>query len=81
LKILTANCLFRDFGAGEAMTTFSDKYMTKSETARYLDKCDRTLDRWRKLKIGPPATMIGRHVFFRRVALEAWLLNKEERPP
>jgi hypothetical protein len=63
------------------MTSLSEKYLTKSEAARFLDKCDRTLDRWRKLKIGPPVTHIGRQIMYRRAALEIWLLSKEERLP
>jgi hypothetical protein len=38
--------------------------------------CD-TLCRWEARQIGPPCTRIGRRVFYRRDAVEAWLLELE----
>jgi hypothetical protein len=38
--------------------------------------CD-TLCRWEARQIGPPCTRIGRRVFYRRDAVEAWLLEQE----
>ena len=60
------------------MTNISENYLTESQAAQYLGKCERTLIRWRVLKIGPPATRVGRRVMYRRAGLEAWLLRLEE---
>jgi hypothetical protein len=38
--------------------------------------CD-TLCRWEARQIGPPCTRIGRRVFYRRDAVEAWILEQE----
>jgi hypothetical protein len=60
------------------MASISDTYLTEQEAAEFLGRCTRTLVRWRLLKIGPPATRVGRRIYYRRAALEAWLLGKEE---
>ena len=38
--------------------------------------CD-TLCRWEARQIGPPCTRICRRVFYRRDAVEAWILEQE----
>jgi hypothetical protein len=38
--------------------------------------CD-TLCRWEARQIGPPCTRIGRRIFYRRDAVEAWILELE----
>jgi hypothetical protein len=60
------------------MASMSDTYLTEPQAAELLGNCTRTLVRWRLLKIGPPATRLGRRILYRRAALEAWLLSKEE---
>ncbi len=56
------------------------EYMSRDELAEQLDRCPRTLDRWDSLKIGPPRTIIGRRVLYRRAAVQEWLLSQEEAP-
>ncbi len=56
------------------------EYMPKDELAKDLDRCSRTLDRWASLGIGPPRTIIGRRVLYRRAAVQEWLLSQEEAP-
>ena len=56
------------------------EYMPKDELAKNLDRCSRTLDRWASLGIGPPRTILGRRVLYRRQAVTAWLLAQEEAP-
>ncbi len=57
------------------------EYMTRNELAAQLDRCARTLDRWHSLRIGPPRTILGRRVLYRRQAVAAGLLAQEETPP
>ncbi len=42
------------------------EYMSRDELADQLDRCARTLDRWHSLRIGPPRTIIGRRILYRR---------------
>ncbi len=49
------------------------EYLTTPEAARYLRVCERSLIRWRGLRIGPPWTRAGRGVRYRRADLDAWL--------
>jgi predicted DNA-binding transcriptional regulator AlpA len=39
----------------------------------------RTLERWAARKIGPPVIRVGRAVFYRAEAIEAWLRSNESR--
>ncbi len=56
------------------------EYLSRDELAKQLSRCPRTLDRWDSLKIGPPRTIIGRRVLYRRAAVQEWLLSHEEAP-
>ncbi len=56
------------------------EYLSRDELALQLERCPRTLDRWDSLKIGPPRTILGRRVLYRRAAVAAWLLAQEEAP-
>ncbi len=57
------------------------EYMTRDELAEDLNRCARTLDRWHSLRIGPPRTMIGKRVLYRRQAVAEWLRAQEETSP
>ena len=54
-----------------------EDYQTKKELADAIDKSPRTLDRWDRLGIGPPRTIIGRTVLYRRTSTQKWLAAKE----
>ena len=54
-----------------------DDYMTPSELADELDKSERTIARWDRLRIGPPKTVIGKKPYYRREAVRKWLLRQE----
>lgn len=41
----------------------------------------RTVQRERALRVGPPFIKLGRKVFYRREAVAAWLLSKEQAQP
>jgi|HubBroStandDraft_6_1064221.scaffolds.fasta_scaffold2787621_2 hypothetical protein len=60
-------------------STLLDGLLTEDETARELGRCRRTLKRWRDLREGPPFIRIGRQIFYRRDAVRAWLLGREQR--
>lgn len=52
-------------------------YQPEDELAEDLDRCSRTLARWRAARIGPPYVVIGRRIFYRRAAVAEWLLKCE----
>jgi hypothetical protein len=54
-----------------------EDYQTKSEFAAEMNKTERTLDRWDRLGIGPPRTIIGRTVLYRRTSTQKWLAAQE----
>jgi hypothetical protein len=54
-------------------------YLNLEGAATELKVSARTMDRWRKLGEGPPATKLGRRVLYRRSSLETWLREKEQR--
>lgn len=41
----------------------------------------RTLKRWRDQRVGPPFVKMGRKILYRRDAVEAWLLSREQIQP
>ena len=48
-------------------------YLSHAELAKQLNKSERTLDRWHALRMGPPRTLIGRDIYYRRDAVKRWL--------
>ncbi len=53
-------------------------FFTKKALADELDRNERTLDRWAALGTGPPRTVIGRMVLYRRKSVEKWLNAQEQ---
>ena len=53
-------------------------YDTEAECARGINKSPRTLQRWHRLGIGPPRTLIGKTVAYRRDGVRDWLLAREQ---
>jgi excisionase family DNA binding protein len=56
------------------------QFLTPDDLARELGASPRTLARWHSRRIGPPRTVIGRTILYRKEAVEAWLRGREERP-
>jgi len=57
---------------------YDDELLTEDEARAEVGlKCTRTLRRWRALHEGPPHVRIGRTVYYRRGALQQWLLARE----
>jgi hypothetical protein len=48
-------------------------YLSENEMADQLRRNERTLQRWRKLQIGPPYTMIGEAPYYNIEAGRQWL--------
>jgi hypothetical protein len=55
------------------------EYLTKEQLASELRRSPRTLDRWEVLGMGPPRTLVGRQVLYRRSSLHRWLAAQEQR--
>ncbi len=58
-------------------TQFADNLLTRAEVAKVLNVTPRTLYRWELSRTGPPSIKVGRASYYRRVALDAWLLSLE----
>ena len=48
-------------------------FLSEKELAQELGRCERTLARWRKLRIGPPFGMNGREPIYNVQQARAWL--------
>lgn len=59
-------------------TTAADRLLTPEEVSEILGGVPpATLKRWRTQRTGPVVLHIGRHVRYRRSAVEAWLETKD----
>jgi hypothetical protein len=54
------------------------EFLTKEELAAELRRNPRTLDRWDVLGMGPPRTLVGRKVLYRRASVQKWLCAQEQ---
>jgi hypothetical protein len=55
-----------------------DELLTEDETVAEVGiRCARTLRRRRDFRQGPPHLWIGRKIYYRRGALQQWLLARE----
>ena len=55
------------------------EFLTKEELPAELRRNPRTLDRWDVLGVGPPRTLVGRQVLYRRASVQRWLAAQESR--
>lgn len=55
-------------------------WMQREQLALELGVSVDTLRRWQARREGPPCAKIGRHVFYRRVAVHEWLQGRESLP-
>ena len=53
------------------------EYLSDGETAEQLHRTPRTLQRWRRSRIGPPVTWVGRDPYYFKPSLLAWLRSQE----
>lgn len=59
---------------------FAD-FAEEREVARLAGLSPRTLKRWRDMRSGPPFVKLGRKILYRRDAVSAWLLSREQIQP
>jgi hypothetical protein len=52
-------------------------FLPKEQAAAELHVCERTLDRWHALGMGPPRAHVGRKVLYRRASVQKWLCAQE----
>jgi predicted DNA-binding transcriptional regulator AlpA len=57
-----------------------ENFVREEALARELKISRKTLGRWRKSGRGPRPAKIGRDIFYRRSAIEEWLLACESKP-
>ncbi len=57
-----------------------DDYATEPEIARELRKSRRTMKRMRKLRVGPPWTLINKQVLYYIPAAREWLRAQQVQP-
>src|SRR5687768_16820115 len=57
--------------------TMSNRFLTPKEVADDLKVTLGTLHSWRQRGQGPPATRLGKHLRYDRVAYESWLAEQE----
>ena len=53
------------------------EYDNEAECAAGIKKSKRTLQRWRRLGMGPPVTFVGKTIMYRRASVTAWLIEQE----
>lgn len=56
------------------------EWLTPNQTATYLQVPVRQLQQWRYLRKGPPYSLAGRAVRYRRADLDAWLIAHRVEP-
>ncbi len=57
---------------------FLGGYVTEEQCAEELGISRRTLQRWHRLREGPARTYVGKRIRYRRDAVTAWLLSREQ---
>ncbi len=57
------------------------EYVPRSDLAKQLKVCDRTLERWERLGTGPVVTRIGNRTFYHLDDVRAWLRALRRPPP
>jgi len=63
--------------ASAEQTLLSD-YLTPRQVAAELGICEKTLARWHAARRAPPRVTVGRRLLYRREAVSAWLLKREQ---
>jgi hypothetical protein len=55
-------------------------YITEADFAEAVSRSVRQIQNWRRQRVGPPPTYIGRCPYYRLEAIHAWLLSREIAP-
>lgn len=56
-------------------------WISRLDLALELGVTVETLHRWEKLRFGPPCVRAGRKIYYRRDAVQDWLLQQERPAP
>ena len=64
-----------------ADTEILDDYLTEHALALQLDKSERTLQRWRRLRLGPTPTILGNRILYSVADVRAWLRAQRQEAP
>jgi hypothetical protein len=57
---------------------FLNDFFTEQQLADELGRTVRTLRRWHELRLGPPRTVCGRLILYRKTSAAEWLRAREE---
>lgn len=69
-----------DEAAEEPLNLLAD-WISRERLAEALGLTTDTLSRWEARRHGPPCTRIGRKTWYRRAAIQEWLLAQEQVRP
>ena len=53
------------------------EYLTRPELAAELGVSERTIWRWDNARVGPPRTVLGERLLYRREGVTQWLRDRE----
>jgi hypothetical protein len=59
------------------MNDILEDYVTEDELASQLKLNERTLQRWRQQRVGPPPTFMGKRIMYHVPSFKAWLKSRE----
>ena len=59
-------------------TAILDDYVTEHALAVQFDKSERTLQRWRRLRIGPTPTIVGNKILYAVDDVRTWLREQRQ---
>jgi hypothetical protein len=57
-----------------------DDYFTEEQLAVEVRKKQRTVQRWRRARVGPPVTFLGKTPLYHKHSAREWLRSREQRP-
>jgi hypothetical protein len=60
--------------------TVLSEFVAEPDLAAQLGVTVRTLRGWSRKRVGPPRTVVARRIYYRRAAVEQWLLAREQQP-
>ena len=79
--MLTDDTVSRTVPNREGCLAVADKeWLSVEELAAWLDVPVRSIYTWNQTRNGPPVTHVGRHVRYRRQAVDEWLASRTEQP-
>jgi hypothetical protein len=62
---------------GSVKSSVLDDWMSRDDLAAELLVSVDTLARWEVRRLGPPCVRLGRRVYYRREAVQTWLVSQE----